>query len=143
MFISALELKLIEKMSKHIYDTCNCVDIAITDIDIEEARQNLIDSNETTKSDFCIALNTLYYCYSVMLTEIRNKRRMIMSAVFEQNPKLSQEKSVLKEKLYAIPEYSDIYHKEELLFNFLEHLENIKNSISYLYKEDEIEEYAE
>ena len=61
-----------------------------------------------------------------------------MSSLFENNPKLAQEKSVLKEKLDADEEYARFHKNEEMLFQLTEHLQNIKNNIVYLYKEENV-----
>lgn len=137
MFISDLNLKLIEKMSKNLQEQSNSS--LIEDKDIYSALVNLKDANSNENYDkyyLVSSLETLYYCFSVMLSEVRQKKREITTALFEQNPKLAQEKSVLKEKLDAEPEYAVLHKNEEQLFQFIEHIQNIKNNIIYLCKED-------
>lgn len=133
MFISNLEIKLIERMANEIYSACNSN--FITEDDLNLALSNLKNQN-ITKLEFCSNIETLYYIFSVILSEVRAKKREVMSSLFEQNPKLAQEKSVLKEKLDADEEYAQLHKQEELLFQFVEHMQNIKNNITYLFKEE-------
>lgn len=133
MFISNLEIKLIERMANEIYSACNSN--FMTEDDLNLALSNLKNQN-ITKLEFCSNIETLYYIFSVILSEVRAKKREVMSSLFEQNPKLAQEKSVLKEKLDADGEYAQLHKQEELLFQFVEHMQNIKNNITYLFKEE-------
>lgn len=133
MFISNLEIKLIERMANEIYSACNSN--FMTEDDLNLALSNLKNQN-ITKLEFCSNIETLYYIFSVILSEVRAKKREVMSSLFEQNPKLAQEKSVLKEKLDADEEYAQLHKQEELLFQFVEHMQNIKNNITYLFKEE-------
>lgn len=134
MFISNLEIKLIERMANEIYSACNSE--LMTEDDLSLALNNLKEMSNTTKLEFCSSIETLYYIFSVILSEVRAKKRDVMSSLFEQNPKLAQEKSVLKEKLDADEEYAQLHKQEELLFQFVEHMQNIKNNITYLFKEE-------
>lgn len=136
MFISELEFKLIDRVSSEIFSSCDsCL---VDKNDIKEAKQILKESNEQSKLEFCSAVETLYYIFSVILSEVRQTKRQIMSSLFENNPKLAQEKSVLKEKLDADEEYARFHKNEEMLFQLTEHLQNIKNNIIYLYKEENV-----
>lgn len=135
MFISNLDYQLIGRMATSIYNEFNSE--LITEDDIGQALTDLNQSLEMSKFEFCSSIETLYYTYSVLLSEIRQKKREVMSALFEQNPKLAQEKSVLKEKLDADIEYAKLHNVEELLFQFTEHLQNIKNNVVYMFKEEE------
>lgn len=134
MFISNLEVKLIERMANEIYSACNSE--FMTEDDLSLALDNLRETVNTTKLEFCSSIETLYYVFSVILSEVRAKKRDVMSSLFEQNPKLAQEKSVLKEKLDADGEYAQLHKQEELLFQFVEHMQNIKNNVTYMFKED-------
>ena len=125
-------------MSQNIYDSCDSELIDENSISDLLREFDVIQSTDN-RYDFCSMLDTIYYTYSVMLTEIRQKKREIMTAIFESNPKLSQEKSVLKEKLDAEPEYASVHEKEEKLFQFLEHIQNIKNNVVYLLKDEDNE----
>lgn len=137
MFVSKLEYKLIEKMANILYKDCNSNIVSLEDV--TDALNYVVDTNnDDSRMNFCSALETLYYCFSVILSEVRQKKRSITTAIFSQNPKLAQEKSVLKEKLDAEPEYANLHRQEEQLFQFIEHIQNIKNNITYLYKEEEI-----
>lgn len=134
MFISNLEVKLVERMANEIYSACNSE--FMTEDDLSLALGNLRETVNTTKLEFCSSIETLYYVFSVILSEVRAKKRDVMSSLFEQNPKLAQEKSVLKEKLDADGEYAQLHKQEELLFQFVEHMQNIKNNVTYMFKED-------
>lgn len=134
-YLSRLELNLIYKLSDKIYKD-NKSDV-ISETDIVEAQQKLEYENNS-KFEVCSALETLYYCYSVILSEVRQKKREVVAAIFEQKPKLAEEKSVLEKKLDAEPEYAKFKEREEYLFNFLEHIKEIKNNINWLIKEEEI-----
>lgn len=131
-YLSNLETNLIVRMSNQIYNMCDSN--LINKTELEEAQSNLKNSED--KFIICSNLETLYYIHSVLLSEIRDKKRNVMSSIFEQNVKLSQEKSVLKEKLDAIPEYANLHKIEEMLFQLIEHLQNIKNNITFMLKED-------
>ena len=135
MFISELEFKLIDRVSSEIFSSCgSCL---VDKNYIKEAKQILKESNEQSKLEFCSAVETLYYIFSVILSEVRQKKRELMSLLFESNPKLAQEKSVLKEKLDADPDYAILHNVEELLFQFTEHIQNVKNSVVYMFKDGE------
>lgn len=135
MFISNLDYQLIGRMATNIYNEFSSE--LITEEDVGQALINLNRNLNTSKFEFCSSIETLYYIYSVLLSEVRQKKREVMSALFEQNPKLAQEKSVLKEKLDADIEFAALHKVEELLFQFTEHLQNTKNNIVYMFKEDE------
>lgn len=134
MFISNLEIKLVERMANEIYSACNSE--LMTEDDLSLALSNLKEMSNATKLEFCSSIETLYYIFSVILSEVRAKKRDVMSSLFEQNPKLAQEKSVLKEKLDADGEYAQLHKQEELLFQFVEHMQNIKNNVTYMFKEE-------
>lgn len=135
MFISNLEEKLIYKVSYNIFmkqtdlglsNSLNYDDY--TDLMLSLNKENLYND----KYNFCSTLETIYFSFSVILSEVRAKRREITTGLFESNPKLAQEKSVLKDKLDAEPEYAKIHKLEEQLFQFLEHIQNTKNNVIYL-----------
>lgn len=135
MYISNLDYKLIVKMANSIYEDCNSN--LIDELDLNQALDDLQQTSiEGTKLDFCSALETLYYIFSVLLSEVRQQKRKTMSALFEANPKLAQEKSTLKEKLDVDKEYANLHKNEELLFQFVEHIQNVKNNVIYLFKEE-------
>lgn len=131
--ISALELKMIEKLSNELYNKTNSN--IITKEEIIEAQQQL--KTAENKYDVCSALETMNYCFSVILSEIRVAKREILTAVFEEKPKLLEEKSVLERKLDAEPSYAECKEKEEYLFNFINHLSNIKDNITWLTKKED------
>lgn len=135
MFISDLEYQLIGRMATEIYNKCN-IEI-ITEDDISTALEDINKTKNENKYEFCSSLETLYYIYSVILSEVRQKKRELMSLLFESNPKLAQEKSVLKEKLDADTDYAILHNVEELLFQFTEHIQNVKNSVVYMFKDGE------
>lgn len=134
-YISQLEIKLIQRIIDNLYAEIGS-NIILED-DIKLAKENLTKTYDS-KFECCSGLETIYYCFSIMLSEVRQKKREVTTAIFEQNPKLSQEKSVLKEKLDAEPEYAILHKEEEQLFQFIEHIQNIKNNIIYVYKEDDV-----
>lgn len=132
--LSNLELKLICDMMDSLFEQCDSE--SVSDEDIKDIKDVLLDLvEEDDRYTLCSNLETTYYMYSILLSEIRQKRRDVMTTLFQQNPKLAQEKSVLKEKLDAEPEYATLHKIEEQMFQFLEHLKNIKNNIIYLYKD--------
>ena len=132
--ISSLDLKLIKKLSDKIFSDCNSELIDKTEIDevMETLKNNNID-----KLIVVSTLETLHYCFSVILSEVRQIKRDILTGIFIQKPKLLEEKSVLEKKLDAEPEYAKYKEKEEYCFQFLEHISNIKNTIVWLVKESE------
>lgn len=132
--ISSLDLKLIKKLSDKIFSDCNSELIDKTEIDevMETLKNNKID-----KLTVVSTLETLHYCFSVILSEVRQIKRDILTGIFIQKPKLLEEKSVLEKKLDAEPEYAKYKEKEEYCFQFLEHISNIKNTITWLVKESE------
>lgn len=132
--ISSLDLKLIKKLSDKIFSDCNSELINKTEIDevMETLKNNKID-----KLIVVSTLETLHYCFSVILSEVRQIKRDILTGIFIQKPKLLEEKSVLEKKLDAEPEYAKYKEKEEYCFQFLEHISNIKNTITWLVKESE------
>lgn len=132
-YISQLEIQLIQRMIDNLYAEIGS-DIILED-EIKLVKENLTKTYDS-KFECCSELETIYYCFSVILSEVRQKKREVTTAIFEQNPKLSQEKSVLKEKLDAEPEYAILHKEEEQLFQFIEHIQNIKNNINEYYKED-------
>ena len=136
MFVPELELNLIKRMSNKLMDDCSSE--LVSEDEVKQAQQILFESNNCTKAEFCSSLETIYYIFSIILSEIRQQKREIMTAIFQTNPKLSQEKSVLKDKLDAEPEYAILHQKEELLFQFIEHIQNIKNNITYVYSKEDI-----
>lgn len=132
--ISSLDLKLIKKLSDKIFSDCNSELIDKTEIDevMETLKNNKID-----KLIVVSTLETLHYCFSVILSEVRQIKRDILTGIFIQKPKLLEEKSVLEKKLDAEPEYAKYKEKEEYCFQFLEHISNMKNTITWLVKESE------
>ena len=132
--ISNVDLKLIEKLSNKIFNDCSSE--LIDKIEIDEIIETLKD-NKTEKLVVVSALETLHYCFSVILSEVRQIKRDILTGIFIQKPKLLEEKSVLEKKLDAEPEYAKYKEKEEYCFQFLEHISNIKNTIVWLVKESE------
>lgn len=134
MFLSQLEINLLIKVSNKIYSFADESEI-ISEEEIKEA-QELIN-NATTKFDLCSALEAMNYCFSILLSEIRSKKREILTGIFESKPKLAEEKSVLEKKLDAEPEYAKYKEKEEYLFQFIEHINNVKNNLVWLIKEEE------
>lgn len=114
---------------------CNENDDIICDNDLKDA-QNLL-KEATDKYEICTAIETMHYMFSLILSSVRQKKRNVISAIFKQKPKLAEEKSVLEKKLDAEPEYAKEKEKEEYLFQFLEHLTNIRNNINWLFKNDE------
>lgn len=131
--ISNLELQMITKLSSSLYDDVDS-DI-ITKDDITEAQQQL--SQADNKYNVCSAIETMVYCFSVILSEVRATKREVLTAVFKEKPKLMDEKSVLERKLDAEPQYAEYKEKEEYLFNFINHLNNIKDNITWLTKKEE------
>lgn len=131
--ISSLELQMITKLSSNLYDDIDS-DI-ITKEDITEAQQQL--SQADNKYNVCSAIETMVYCFSVILSEVRATKREILTVVFKEKPKLMDEKSVLERKLDAEPQYAEYKEKEEYLFNFINHLNNIKDNITWLTKKEE------
>lgn len=131
--ISALDKKLINNMSNKIYSMVQS-DI-ITREDIVEAQQSIEYAND--KLSICSALETMHYCFSVILTEQRQTKREVLFGIFEQKPNLANEKSVLEKKLDAEPEYARCKNVEDYLYQFTEHIMNIRNNINWLVKEDE------
>lgn len=120
-------------MSEKLYNECNSDIIELTDV--EEALNQL--KNSCDKFEICSSIETLNYCFSVILSEIRQSKREVVTSIFEQRPKLADEKSVLEKKLDSVPEYAKYKEKEEFLFQFLEHLQNIKSNINWLIKDEE------
>ena len=96
-----------------------------------------LKNNKIDKLIVVSTLETLHYCFSVILSEVRQIKRDILTGIFIQKPKLLEEKSVLEKKLDAEPEYAKYKEKEEYCFQFLEHISNIKNTITWLVKESE------
>lgn len=135
VILSDLDLNLILKLSQKLYIMCNENDDIICDNDLKDA-QNLL-KEATDKYEICTAIETMHYMFSLILSSVRQKKRNVISAIFKQKPKLAEEKSVLEKKLDAEPEYAKEKEKEEYLFQFLEHLTNIRNNINWLFKSDE------
>lgn len=133
MILSNLEIQMLNKMSNFIYNDCSSEIITVEEV--RTAQEN-VEQSLNNKFELCSALDTLYYCFSVMLSEVRQTKRSVMSALFSQNPKLAQEKSVLKEKLDADSEYANLHKKEDELWQFIEYVQNLKNNIVYMYKEE-------
>ncbi len=133
MFISKLENDLLSRISDDLFYSCGGSEIVNQD-DIDLARQQINEA--TDKYEFCNALDSLHYCFSIILSETRQQRRELITAAFQDNPKLSQEKSTLKEKLDAIPEYGKVHKNEEMLFQYLEYIESLKNNVVYMYKDE-------
>lgn len=107
----------------------------ITELDLEEAQEQLKVAED--RFALCSALEDLSYCFSVILSEVREEKREILSAIFEEKPKLAEEKSVLEKKLDAEPQYADCKKREEYLFNFINHLSNTKDNLTWLTKKED------
>lgn len=135
MFVSELEISLIQRMANNILDSY--LSDVITQEDIDKAVKSITENNNTNRFDFCSSIETASYCFSILLSEVRDNKREVMTALFNDNPKLAQEKSVLKEKLDAEPEYASLHGLEEQLFQIIEHLTSIKNNVTYLLKDEE------
>lgn len=137
MLIDELSMNLIKKTTNNILENCHYLgyDLDNKDIDIIE----YIDSNLITdqKFDLCMVLDTIQFYFSTILTEVRQSKRSITTNIFIDNPKIAQEKSVLKEKLDSFPEYASVHKLEEMLFQYIDYIGNIKNNIIYLYKEED------
>lgn len=133
MFISKLENDLLSRMSESLFYECGGSEIINQD-DIDLARQQINEA--TDRYEFCNALDSLHYCFSIILSEVRQQRRELITAAFQDNPKLAQERSTLKEKLDAIPEYGQVHKDEEMLFQYLEYIESLKNNVVYMYKDE-------
>lgn len=134
--ISTLEIKLIQKTISKLYQETKCnVNDIITDEDITDLLDQL--QNIETKFDLCSTLESINYVFSIILSEIRQEKRNVVNAIFQTKPKLAEEKSVLEKKLDAEPEYSALKTQEEYLFNFLNHLKEVKNTVTWMVKENE------
>lgn len=134
LVLSELDIKLIKTMSNKIFNLFSG-DI-ITESDITDAQQQIDCAND--KLSICSAIESMHYCFSVILTEVRQTKRDVLRGIFETKPDLAKEKSVLEKKLDAEPEYAKYKQIEEYLFQFLEHLTNILNNIKWLIKDEEI-----
>lgn len=132
-YISKLELRLLKRMVEFVYNNINSK--IITFDDIQEAENMLF--NATDKFEVCSSLDTIHYCFSIILSEVRQIKRQVLTGIFQNKPKLLDEKSVLEKKLDAEPEYADYKQKEEYIWQLLEHVNNIKNNINWLTKEEE------
>lgn len=137
MLIDELSINLIKRTTDNILEYCHYLgfDLDNKDINIIE----YIDSSLVIdqKFDLCVTLDTIQFYFSTILTEVRQNKRNITTSIFSDNPKIAQEKSVLKEKLDSFPEYACIHKLEEMLFQYIEYIGNLKNNIVYLYKEDD------
>lgn len=133
MYLSQLEYILLSKMSEKIINDVDDSEI-ITEKEIKEIL-NLINDAQN-KYELISALDTLNYSFSVLLSEIRVKKRNVLTGIFEIKPKLAEEKSVLEKKLDAEPEYAKYKEKEEYLFQIIEHINNLKNNITWLIREE-------
>lgn len=133
LVLSELDIKLIKTMSNRIFNLFSG-DI-ITESDITDAQQQIDCAND--KLSICSAIESMHYCFSVILTEVRQTKRDVLRGIFETKPDLAKEKSVLEKKLDAEPEYARYKQIEEYLFQFLEHLTNISNNIKWLVKDEE------
>lgn len=133
LVLSELDIKLIKTMSNRIFNLFSG-DI-ITESDITDAQQQIDCAND--KLSICSAIESMHYCFSVILTEVRQVKRDVLRGIFETKPDLAKEKSVLEKKLDAEPEYAKYKQIEEYLFQFLDHLTNILNNIKWLVKDEE------
>nr|CAI9751398.1 hypothetical protein DGKKSRWO_DGKKSRWO_CDS_0107 [uncultured phage]CAI9752284.1 hypothetical protein CVNMHQAP_CVNMHQAP_CDS_0107 [uncultured phage] len=133
VLISQLEIKLLVKTMQLLSKLCNSS--IISEDDIKQLIEQL-QIESATKYELCASIDTISYTFSIMLSEVRQEKREIMTAIFESKPKIAEEKSVLEKKLDAIPEYAKQKEKEEYLFNFINHLKEIKNNITWLTKDD-------
>ena len=132
-YLSKLEISMITRLADKIFKM-SCTEIISKD-DIKEGLEQLCIAE--SKLEICLALEIIHYCYSVILSEVRQKKREILTIIFKEKPKLADEKSVLEKKLDAEPEYAKYKEQEEYLFQFLEHIDNIRNNINWLIKEEE------
>ena len=128
---SNLEQKLIFKVADRLYADCNSE--IISKEDVLDVKQAIITASN--KFDICSALETLYYCFSVILSEVRQRKRETITAIFEQDKKIAEEKKALEKKLDSFPEYAELHRQEESIFQLLEHLNNIKTYINWLSEE--------
>lgn len=131
--LSELDVDLVKRTSNLIEKNLIKYNIETQDI-WSNSDINLLSDD---KFQVCLNIETIYYYYSTILTEIRNKKREITSSLFKKIPALLNEKSVLEKKLDADPEYAEIKMYEEYLFQFLEHLREVKSIITWQYKEEE------
>lgn len=138
MILSILEINLIIKTSTKLFLEDNYTQSQYVYFEEVQEIQKLLKEAQN-KFEFCTALDTLNCMYSMILSEVRQKKREVVTAIFQQKPKLSEEKSVLEKKLDAEPEYAKYKEKEERLFNFINYLNNIKNNVTWLIKEEENE----
>lgn len=131
--LSKLDKTLINTMSDKIYNAFSGE--IIKKDDVIEAQQQI--EYATDKYSICAAIESMHYCFSIILTEVRQIRRKILTGIFEDKPDLLKEKSVLERKLDAEPEYAKYKEIEEFLFQFIDHLDNVRNNINWLIKEEE------
>lgn len=133
--LSKLDKKLIYTMSDRIFKLFSGE--IITKDDITEAQQQIEYADD--KLSICSAIESMHYCFSVILTEVRQVKRNVLKGIFDTKPDLAKEKSVLEKKLDAEPEYAKYKQIEEYLFQFLEHLTNILNNVKWLIKDEDNE----
>lgn len=100
--------------------------------ELEAVKENNLDFNSDNKYILCSTLETLYSIFSIILSEVRAKKRETLTSIFEVHPDLIKEKSTLEKKLDSIPEYANYKEKEEYLFQFLEHIKSVKETIRWL-----------
>lgn len=131
--LTELDKRLINTMSNKLFDLYSGE--IITKDDVVDAQQQINCAND--KLSICSAIESMHYCFSVILTEVRQVKRDVLRGIFETKPDLAKEKSVLEKKLDAEPEYAKYKQIEEYLFQFLDHLTNTLNNIKWLVKDEE------
>lgn len=135
LIISDLEYNLIESMSYRLYNLTYMYGDIITEQYVTDALNLLKESVD--KLELCSNLDTIYYLFSMLLSQVRQRKREEITAIFASDKKIAEEKKALEKKLDSVPEYAELHYKEECLFQFIEHIASIKNNIVWLLKEDE------
>lgn len=137
-YISNLELQLIIKVSNKLYEESLFDKDDLIDEQILKESQDLLASDDVDNVFYlCSALETLHYCFSIILSEVRKSKREVITKIFEKDKKIAEEKKAIEKKLDSVPEYAELHYQEERLFQFLEHLNNVKNNITWLTKDEE------
>lgn len=137
-YISDLELQLIIKVANKLYEESLFDKDDLIDEQMLKECQDLLTSNDVDDM-FCLCsvLETLHYCFSIILSEVRKSKREVITKIFEKDKKIAEEKKAIEKKLDSVPEYAELHYQEERLFQFLEHITNVKNNITWLTKDDE------
>lgn len=139
MLISKLEVDLTCRVSLHIYEECanTLQDIIITKNEIDNVINSIkIAAENDNKYEICSILETAYYCYSVLLSDVREQKRKVITSIFEKDKKVAEEKKALEKKLDSYPEYANLHGLEERLFQIITHISNIRNNIVWLNSSD-------